>query len=159
MVNSKSLSELSTLASELNSQSNNLNALIQELNNQLAEQNLGIEFWLDRPLESTGVLQDTQYSPPRKYEENTYLGYDKLEERWQLALKYETIEFEWNRDEREAAPIREYSYAPLLKGTRDMRLMAVEEFDNLIDGLKKHVTAKLSVIKRAEELAQLKKEK
>jgi hypothetical protein len=88
------------LAQQLNAQSNNLNAYIEALNNQLTVMNIGLEFYMNYPpLLATGKRLNDHASPPTKYEENTYLGWDKLGDKWQLAVKDVTTQYEWN-DER-----------------------------------------------------------
>lgn len=156
MVDAPTLAELSVLAKRLNSQSNNLNKHIKVLNDQLSAMNLGLEYFLRQPIQSTGRLQDSNCSPPKRYEENVYLGYGKLNDVWQLTLKEETIDYEWNPEEREEISVSEYDYIPLMQAPRELRLIAVDYFDNLIKGLKQHVQGTLGRIGRAEEFANLK---
>jgi hypothetical protein len=65
-------------------------------------------------------------------------------------------DYEWNPDEREEQPITEVFMTPLLQASRDVRLSAVDDFDDLIEGLKREVEAKLKQTKRAEEFAKAK---
>ena len=85
---------------------------------------------------------------------NTYLGYAKIDDLWQLAIKEQVTDSEWNPDEREEQPIAEVFMTPLLQASRDVRLSAVDDFDDLIEGLKRDVEAKLKQTKRAEEIRQ-----
>lgn len=156
MVDTNHIVELSHLAKQLNSQTDTLNNSIKELNRQLAALNIGIEYWLAEALEKTGLQQDPSYSPARKYEIETFLGYDKISDQWQLAIKEVTIEYEWDREDELERPVKELDYTALLNASRDVRLRAVEHFDELINGLKVHIGKKLQRIKEAEEFAQMK---
>ena len=156
MVETKTISELSSLAEQLNSQSNNLNRYIKALNDQLAALNIGLEFWDPTPIESSGLRYDSSYSPQRKFEEDVYLGYCKLEETWQLAIKTTVTDYVWNDDNREEDAVSEDEYAPLLKASRDIRLEATERFDSFLANLVEHTKRKLASLQRAEQLAKLK---
>jgi hypothetical protein len=156
MVDANHIVELSHLAKQLNAQTDNLNKSIRELNRQLAGLNIGTEYWLQKPLESTGIRQDSSYSPARKYQIDTYLGYDKIGDDWQLAIKEVTTDYEWDREDGLERPVTEIDYTGLLSVSRDVRLLAAKQFNGLLDGLKRHVQEKLQSIKWAEKLAQLK---
>jgi len=157
MVDTKELAELSRLAEQLNKQSDNLNTYVESLNKQLAAMNIGLEFYMDYPpLVTTGKRLDNRTSPPTKYEENTYLGWDKLHDKWELTVKEVTTEYQWNDDVREEERIDSEVYTPLLKATREVRLAAADHFDDLVETLKMHVKGKLQQLKRAEEVAKLK---
>jgi hypothetical protein len=156
LVDTNHIVELSHLAKQLNAQTDNLNKSIRELNRQLSGLNVGIEYWLREPLESTGVRQDTSYSPAKKYEIDTFLGYDKIGDDWQLAIKEVTTEYYWDREDDLECSMTEIDYTALLSASRDVRLLAAGRFDELLDGLKGHVQEKLQRIKKAEKLAQLK---
>jgi len=149
MVDSNTLSELSELSKELNERSDTLNDLIAGLNNQLASFNPGLEFWLDHPLLDSGI----RCAGRRVL---VYLGYAKVDEHWQLALRQDELDYEWDRDEpvEDPVPMRLERPTSLLKSSRDIRLLAVEKFDDLLHGLKQTVKVKLDAIKRAETFAR-----
>jgi hypothetical protein len=157
MANAKNLEELSHLAEQLNSQTDKLNDSIKALNVRLANLKVGIAYWLDTPLDSTGIVHGRSLSTPLKYEKNVYLGYARIAGEWQLALKEETIKYQWELDSAEEIqkPVSEFEYKPLLSGSRDKRLKAVAHFDELIDGLTRHVADKLESVKAAENFAKL----
>ncbi|HTR24274.1 MAG TPA: hypothetical protein VMI10_09830 [Terriglobales bacterium] len=157
MVNAKELAELSSLAQQLNTKSNNLNGYIEALNQQLAAMNIGLEFYMKHPpLFTSGKRLDDRTSPPTKYEENTYLGWDKLGEKWELTVKEVTTEYQWNDDSREVEAVDSEEYTPLLKASRELRLKAVDHFDDLLETLKMHVKDKLRQLNNAEQVAKLK---
>jgi len=153
MVDAKNLAELSDLAKQLNSQTDSLNDAISALNRRLTAMNIGIECYLDRPLISSGMSKDGD----TKYEEDTYLGYDKVghEGAWELAIKEERIEYQWDRDSGEEIPVTETWYTPLLRESRDVRLKAVEQFDELIGALTRQAKKKLAGIETAKKLANI----
>ena len=62
--------------------------------------------------------------------------------------------YEWNADERELQPITETDYTPLLRASRELRVLAVDQFDDLVEGLIEKVQDNLGRIKKAEELAK-----
>src|SRR4029077_11847379 len=98
MVDANNLTELSHLATKLNSQSNELNSAIDALNNQLTSLNLGLEVWLDtRPIEDSGLyyIQNRGHKQfGKKARDLAKLGYSKVEDKWQLAIKDETFIFD-----------------------------------------------------------------
>ena len=154
MVRTKNLAALSDLTKQLNSLTDSLNKSIEALNQQLAALNIGIEYFLDAPLRSSGMHRNSSYSPPMRYEVNTYLGYCKIAERWQLAIRKDTIEYQWDASQKEEHAVKECDYTALLEASRDLRLLAVNGFDQLIDGLTESVKSKLELIEQAAELAK-----
>jgi hypothetical protein len=157
MVETKSIAELADLAKQLNSRSDNINKSIKALNDQLAPLNLGLEFWHPRPIISSG-LRYRRYPgvvEPERYEVDTYLGYSKLENEWQLAINETTTTYEWDEDEREQRSVEEMRYCPLLKASRDVRLAGVSCFDELIARLVDHTKEQLKTIQKAEKIARL----
>ena len=145
--------------------SDNLNKNIEALNKRLAEMNIGLEVWLEsdyrplavdnprRPIRTSGLQYDSSVSPPRKYEESVYLGYCRVKNAWELAIKYEETTYEWDQDSREEYQVSESTLVPLLKASREIRLLAVERFDDLLSLLNSIVQQKVETAKRAEKLA------
>jgi len=163
MVDAKSLASLSELASAFNSASDNLNKSIQKLNKQLAAMNIGLEFYLgdpsfddgdDRPLIASGKLYNNDTSPPSTYEVKKYLGWDKLGDEWQLAIKTVTVDHLWNDETREVEPVSDLTYKTLLRSSRETRLKAVDSIDDLIRGLESYVLENLQRVEKMAELAK-----
>jgi hypothetical protein len=155
MVNTKQLAELSELAQQLNVKSNNLNDSIKSLNAQLSAMKIGLEFYMTYPaLLATGKRVNNNTSPATKYEQNTYLGWDRPDDKWELTVKAVTTEYQWNSDEREEETLDEEEYTSLLESSREIRLKAIEQFDQFLDQLKAHVQEKLRHLKHAERLVQ-----
>jgi hypothetical protein len=152
MFDSTNLTELVELSTQLNSRSDDLNRLIEALNSQLVASNLGLEFWLEtNPLSDTGLFYGASNI---KSQQLKYLGYVKIEGEWQLAVRDDLIEYQWDQEIQVETPVSTVRRFPLLKCTRDTRLKAADLFDELLEGLKETVIAKLAVIKRAEESAK-----
>lgn len=150
MTNTEVLSELSTLAEQINSSSDAVNAAIVKLNEQLRAMNLGIEAWIQ--IGHSGLKQDSR--PARKYREVILLGFCKFDDTWQLAINEKVIDYvpnpEYPEDEDE---ITEDFYTALLKASRELRITAVEHFDDLLDALKSKATKTLASVTKAKKLA------
>ena len=152
MVDANRLAELSSVAQELNVRSNRLNNYIEQVNKALAKANVGIEYYSPRPLVTTGRRKgDGDVQPD--YEQETFLGFDKIEDEWQLALKEVYTEYRYDHDAREEVPVTDETNTPLTDASRDLRLSAIEELDDLVEELTAAARRKLKVIERAEKLA------
>jgi hypothetical protein len=118
--------------------------------------NLGLEFWLeDNPLSDSGPLYDRRVSPPDKYQKLVHLGFCKLEDKWQVVIKRSTINYEWDRDNEVENEIRdEAETVALSKAPRNIRLLAVERFDDLLEGLNRLAAEKIDAIERAASFAE-----
>jgi hypothetical protein len=160
MVEASSINELSNLAKQLNSQSDSLNKSIATLNDHLASLNLGLEVWLDAgpfPLEDSGyyIIQDRAHPHVGKKGRDTItLGYSKVEDKWQLAIKDESFIYEGKGDDQDEISDGCMT-APLLKATREVRTEAVRHFDRLIDHMKTQARSMLENIASAEKLAKV----
>ncbi len=165
MVDANSLTELSHLATKLNSQSNELNSSINAVNNQLASLNLGLEVWLDgHPVEDSGLyyIQNRDHKQfGKKARDLMTLGYLKADEKWQLAIKDETFIFEMVGDafsgKTEERVSGGYTTQSLLKASREIRMRATLELDNLVALLKQKAEETLMGIEAAERIAAIRK--
>lgn len=153
MIDTNELCELSDLVEQLNSQIYTIDDAIRKLTAWLRSTNGQLGYWLDTPLESTGMLQNTRYFPPMRYRVDTYLGYDRIGQAWELALKIQHTEFEW--DSEVESEVRQVRYIPLLSASRQLRLAALAQFDQLIAGIKLDMEGKLRQLRNAETLAAL----
>src|SRR5215472_6596022 len=116
------LSNLSNHAVELNQKSDSWNEVIESWNARLAAMNIGLEYWLDEPLEETGMFSPGPEKP--LCEIDTYLGYCEIGGKWQLALKETTTEYIPDRDDPQhypPDPIPSDLYTALLKAPRSIR--------------------------------------
>jgi len=149
------LSELTPLAKELNQTTNEINGIISTVNEKLAALNLGVEAWLDPSTTSKIPAADMTVTHLHRSTASTpVLGYAKLEDAWQLAIKEEKIIYQWNDDAREEEEVSEDSYRPLLKASRDVRLRALEQLPQLLDALKRQGEAVMKTIARARKAAE-----
>lgn len=156
MVDSKLISQLAGIAKELNSESDNLTKEIVSLNEQLAKLNLGLEFWWDHPrnaIADTGLQYDDNELQTQTFD---FLGYDKLDDAWQLGIRTTTNTREWDADNQQFEWISSSVYTPLLKASRDLRLEAASHFDDFLAALKQFAEAQLAKIKKAERSAKIK---
>lgn len=149
MVNTATLSKLSKLAKQLNSDSDSVNAAISAFSQQLREMNLGIALWVTIGVGGLKLDSDSQ----EKYRDVTLLGFCKLGDEWQLAINERTVTYDHGTDE-EAT---EDSYQPLLKTSRDTRLNAIDHFDELLDALVSEAQNKLTKLERAKKIASSEK--
>ena len=152
MVNTQTLSELSRISKQLNSDSNSVNEAIEALNEQLREMNLGVEAWVQ--IADSGFKLESEYEGSRKYRQSTLLGFSRLTVQWELAINEQTVYYVPDRDDRsEVNELTEDSYSALLKASRELRITAVEHFDELLDELKKQANRMLAGVERAKKLA------
>ena len=148
------LSELTPLAKELNQTTDEINSIISTVNEKLAALNLGVEAWLDPSTTSKIPAADMTVTTHLQTASMPVLGYAKLEDAWQLAIKEEKIIYQWNDDAREEEEVSEDSYRPLLKASREVRLRALEQLPQLLDALKRQGEAVLKTIARAQKAAE-----
>jgi hypothetical protein len=123
-----SLAELASLAQTLNSETDDLNDIIQAINGKLRAFNFGIQVWC-------------------KGRATVDFGFARLGDpsEWQLAARSVATDFGDGR--------KEYSYAPLLKRSRDERVEGLELVPDILRELKKDAEQKVRAIRRAKVLA------
>ncbi len=161
MVDTKTLTDLSDLAKQLNEQSDTLNGHIKTLNEQMSALNLGLKFWLDKPIERSGIVcyGESEFIPgcieQGGEEQLTYLGYGKFEDDWQLLIQKKTSRYRFDEIRKVwvGVDIAKYAPTPLLRASRDLRLVALEAFDDLLKGLKDLAQTKIETMKRVGRLA------
>jgi hypothetical protein len=122
------LAELASLAQTLNSETDDLNDIIQTINGKLRAFNFGIQVWCKGP--ATVDFGFARLGDPSE---------------WQLAARSVVTDFGDGR--------KEYSYAPLLKRSRDERVEGLELVPDILRELKKDAAQKVSTIRRAKVLA------
>lgn len=152
------VNELTHLSEKLNKASDRLNAVITDINSKLQKLNLGIEAWYES-LSCFLWSGDPQYEgkarSPRSFEAE-FLGFARVGDAWQLAVKKAIVRQTWNpqfEDYVEWELIATGSPVPLLKCSREIRAAAVEILPKLLDVLKKKGEAILQAVANAEQLA------
>src|SRR5215469_12845130 len=97
MFDSEKFERLSILSKQFNQECDALNSTIEEWNKRLEALSLGQEVWLI--LESEEYYTDSEnedYEGQIKHQDEVYLGYAKVDNRWQLAVKEESYTQEKN---------------------------------------------------------------
>jgi hypothetical protein len=136
------LQELQTVAEALNAESSEINTTIAALNAKLAAMTIGQVVWL---------------SPD---EDHYQIGFAKVEEKWQLAVRW-CKEIKWvpdddrdyNYGEYETVPGTGYNVTPLLQASRELRIRALRYMPSLIDNLKYETKKSLDAARAAKKLA------
>lgn len=148
------IAELEPLAKQVNDKSNQINVTIRTINEKLANLNLGIEAWLDRDNQalSSSHWRDRNSSMPRT-RTVSYLGYDQLGDKWELAVKNMTEELTVEDGEQFIAKVNP-QYFPLLQASRDIRVAAMELIPRLLDELKEKGQQLLGTVEAAEKMAK-----
>ena len=147
------ISELAPLAQKLNQKTDQINRTISMLNEKLGKLNLGIEVWLDgepdEPLEAEAWSDEGSM----RSRSLSYLGYCRLSDKWQLAVKDVVEEHtivEGENCYEEVNP----GYTSLLQASRSLRLAALEKIPRLLDKLKKMGQDVLDTVEAAEKFAE-----
>jgi hypothetical protein len=149
------ISDLAPLAKKVNQKTDRINRTITALNEKLGKLNLGIEVWLDNDSDFDKPLEAEPWSDEGSMRTRSlsYLGYCRLGDKWQLAVKEvdeEHTVFEGEDCYEEVNP----SYIPLLQASRNIRLAALEKIPRLLDRLKDAGESVLETVEAAEKLAE-----
>jgi len=146
------INELSNLAKKLNKKSDTLNATITTINGKLAKLNLGTEVWM--PMEEGDPYyresDDEERFPMR---EETWLGYCKVNDEWELALKEVTVGTD-DQGERFADVLKSDPVRPLLQSSRENRVGAMKLIPRLLDAIEREAKYLLDTIDEAEKAAE-----
>jgi hypothetical protein len=150
------ISELAPLAQKLNEKTDQINSTISTLNEKLGKLNLGIEVWLDsgepyphEPLESEAWSDEGSI----RSRSLSYLGYCRLGDKWQLAVK-DVVEEHTIVEGEDCYEEVNPGYTSLLQASRSLRLAALEKIPRLLDKLKKMGQDVLNTVEAAEKFAE-----
>jgi len=151
------INDLANLSRKLNQQSDKLNEIISSINAKLDKLNLGVEVWLDyRPI----IVGDTEtcdenWQPTEPHRGATLLGYARVGDNWQLAIKEVTLVTKVNDFREEQEEVRDPTdLKPLLQATREVRVRAMERIPTLLDSVKAEASRLLASIEAAEKAAE-----
>ena len=146
------IAELSPLAKQVNQKTDEINRVISTLNDKLAKLNLGIEVWLDHPRNALAV---SDWEDEATHRERTFwfFGYDRLGDKWQLAVKEVTEELTIEDGEENVEEVNP-KFFPLLSASRTLRLAALEQIPRLLDQMKEEGKKLLETVSAAEKLAE-----
>jgi hypothetical protein len=149
------LTELSEVASQLNSESDSLNELFQVLDAELAEMKLGVSVWLNRQF-----ARSEAYIPPRERQEeyplgrcDDYdLGYAKVGEEWHICIR--KIRMRQNPslvEGWEEEPTFDSAATPITQAPRAVRAEAAGYLNDLLDALTKKAGEYIANIQKAKD--------
>ena len=148
---SNQLAELSHLAETLNKETDTYTEALTQLESKLRKMNLGIEAWVT--LDET----DVSGTPLRGTSMRTMLGYAKtFPDGWGFAVKEVRVErglYEgdescpWENHYEEDQP------KLLLKSSRELRILAAQRIEYLLNGLRNNANAAIKSLKEARTLA------
>jgi hypothetical protein len=158
----ETIQELSALAKKLNQKSDGINVSISTINAKLAKLNIGLEVWLGSGW-SIDALKTDDWEEVNPNETNMLprkrnfasLGYDIVEDAWQLTVKFATETQHWDDDVRDVTTdISDVQYVPLLKASRELRIAALPLVPRLLDAIKARAEAVLNDIEAAAKAAE-----
>jgi len=88
----------------------------------------------------------------------TYLGYARVEDKWQLAVKHVTEQERWYEDAPRGEQLNteevDPTYSPLLSESRSVRTEALKHLDDLFNELKRECEQVIQNIDAAGKAAQ-----
>ena len=150
------MQNLIALSHKLNEKTNTINSTISSLNENLARLNLGVEAWLDcLSLEAEAYEEhsETETCARSRTRDEKVLGYCRVENEWQLAVRKATrVIYPDSFEDRDYEDdILNPTYYPLLKASRHFRAKAVTQIPALLDQIGASVMRLLSSIEIAEK--------
>jgi hypothetical protein len=151
-----SLDELSKLAAEFNAESEGLNTQISIVNNALSNMNIGIELWLEGKYPEAGEYQTWHEDCQRpkdvvRWYDVEQLGYAKIEDKWQLAVRFATSEEMVHLLLGNAVHrlVDVGKPRPLLKTSRAVRINSLALVPDLTDKLKATLERSIATLRKA----------
>ena len=148
------ISDLAPLAKKVNTKTDQINRTISSINEKLAKLNLGIEAWLDGNLRDALDCSPWSDEGTMRVRSISYLGYDRIDGKWQLAVKEVTEEYTVDEDGDEEFDKVNPEYEALLQASRNLRLAALPRIPRLLDELKSRGKELLETVESAETLAE-----
>ncbi len=143
------IKELSDLSRKLNQKSDTLNDVITSVNQKLAKLSLGVEAWVSNIKKGDPYDYEREDLPQSiRVHDETWLGYCRLEEGWELAVKTVVL---YEMDE---TTILATAPMPLLKKSRNIRALAMKLIPELLDAIKDKAEELLDSINEAEKAAE-----
>jgi hypothetical protein len=148
------LKGLAVLSTQLNEKSDHLNQTIAKFNEKLGALNLGIETWLVHDPVEEGEYHDnsTSFAHVRSARA-TLLGYCRVANDWQLAIKQATLNNHVEEGEEYTIVTDSSTPTPLLQASRSIRMTAMGSLEALLTSLQTEASIMLSGIEAAEDAA------
>ena len=151
----ETIKELSSLSTKLNQKSDKLNSIISTVNRKLTKLNFGIEVWLAHDPVEAGDYQvfydENEHEESASQRTITLLGYAKVDDEWQLAVKRTLCQI---NEAGEEEITNTWGVQPLLKAPRVVRSSAMRLIPDLLDALKDRGESLLRAIEKAEKAAE-----
>ncbi len=147
------LSDLSKLSKALNDESNKVNEILLDFEKKLVAMNLGVEAWVT--LKEESYSEEIQEGDDRQVKclKVTQLGFGEWSGEYQLLIKFidfmETVTPYGNPD---WDTRQEYGKRPIRGASREIRVMALENLENLLDALMAEANRVLSAIKKGRKI-------
>jgi hypothetical protein len=152
MTSKQSLSRLAKASQRLNSQSDDLNELIASVEDEINTLNVGVSFWLDKPLESNPTYYGNE-DHVGGYWDHHVLGYDRGDKGWGLFVMNV---FDFVDDDDQRLRTQSNERFRLKDASRALRLAAVQQLDDLIDSLAKECERLSKTVEAAKRTAVIK---
>jgi hypothetical protein len=143
---------LSDLAKKLNEKSDTLNATISTVNRKLAKLNMGVEVWIGLS-EDIPFYREDDNDEQWPLRDETWLGYCKVGDTWELALKDVTVGTDEGGD-RFSEPVRTGPVRSLLQSPREARVSAMDWIPSLLDSIKRKAERLIEAIDEAKQAAE-----
>jgi hypothetical protein len=150
------LSDLEPLSKRLKAAQDQLNKSLQTIQDRLNALAIGVEVWVDDPIEETdwSEVLDRNNEPSGEREFLiTELGYGRRGDAWALLVRTRRIvapnggsEIDWQYLDNSAP-------RPLLNASRNVRAGAVRLIPRLIDALKEQAQAIIGIVEDAKKIA------
>ena len=150
-VPSKTMSQLKSIADTLNRAANEAGNLIRGVESELADSQVGVEFWSDCVLYEGDLSEADDTLERPRYRDFTVMGYAKVDGEWCLAAKKKVREsgfHEGHENQRySSVSVKNVPDAvqPLRNASRDIRLNAAAQMDNFLDAYLSYLEEMASV--------------
>lgn len=146
------IEKLESLAITLNNESNTINPIIQEIQEKLNKLNLGIPVWLNNALLEESKAGNAMSSTTFQY----LLGYAKTKEGWGLAIKAVRVQRGFYEGELDCPWAEVFDVGqpvPLLKSSRQLRLAALRQLQDLVETIQHKAQEVIIDIEKAKKMA------
>lgn len=115
------LKKLSAIAEKLNSASDEANQKLLKLQEALAKTNINIEAWTDESLIDSDFTEENDLLKKNV----VYLGWTRIDSKWQLAIKRTVVYGRMFHDAFEITDERKLTTIPVINASRTERIKAV----------------------------------
>jgi hypothetical protein len=146
------ISELSDLSHKLNQKSDSLNKTISTINKKLSDLGLGVEVWIGIE-EGVPYFREGDEEEHDPIREETWLGYCKVGDQWELASKGVTVGTDED-GEQFSKVLKGDPARSLLQSPRSVRANAMQHVPRLLNAIKREAESLLKSVDEAEKTAE-----